>query len=68
MRPSDPEGAVRRGGIGPLVRPSRSQAEVDLLPPYGDPEVSLAGELGTYLAVGAATALAYAAWRHRRGD
>lgn len=40
-------------GIGPMVRPTRSQAEIDLLPPYGDPEVALAGELGTYLVVGA---------------
>lgn len=52
-------------GIGPLVRPTRSQAEVDLLPPYGDPEVTLRGEVGTYLTVGAAAALAYAAWRRR---
>lgn len=42
-----------------MVRPTRNQAEVDLLPPYGDPEVSLAGELATYLAVWAAAALVY---------
>lgn len=59
-RPSE---ALRRVGLAPLVRPTRSQAEVDLLPPYGDPEVSLAGELGTYLVVGAAAALTYAALR-----
>ena len=65
MRPSDPTGVPARGGIGPLVRPTRSQAEVDLLPPYGDPEVSLTGEVGTYLTLGAAAALAYAVWRRR---
>ena len=65
MRSSEPAAVPQRVGLGPLVRPSRSQAEVDLLPPYGDPEVSLAGELGTYLALGGATALAYALWRRR---
>lgn len=40
--------------LRPLVRPTRNQAEVDLLPPYGDPEVHLLGELGTYFVVGAA--------------
>lgn len=38
--------------IRPLVRPARTQAEIDLLPPYGDPEVHLLWELGTYLLVG----------------
>lgn len=65
MRPLGPTVVPSRGPIGPLVRPTRSQAEVDLLPPYGDPEVSLRGELGTYLTLGAAAALAYAAWRRR---
>lgn len=63
--PAASRGALRRAGLAPLVRPTRSQAEVELLPPYGDPEVSLAGELGTYLVVGAVGALAYAAWRRR---
>lgn len=59
-------GALQRVGVGPLVRPTRNQAEVTLLPPYGDPEVSLAGELGTYLVVGATLALAYLALRRPR--
>lgn len=45
---------LRRAGVGPLVRPTRNQAEIALLPPYGDPEVSLLGEFGTYFVVGAA--------------
>lgn len=65
MRPSRPTAALRRAGVAPLVRPTRSQAEIDLLPPYGDPEVSLSGELGTYLALGGAAALAYAALRRQ---
>lgn len=64
MDHSRPAGAQSTTGVGPLVRPSRSQAEIDLLPPYGDPEVTLTGELGTYLALGGAAALAYALW-HR---
>lgn len=40
--------------VRPLVRPTRNQAEIELLPPYGDPEVNLVGELGTYVALGAA--------------
>lgn len=36
----------------PLVRPTYNQFEVTLLPPYGDPEVHLLGELGTYLVAG----------------
>lgn len=36
----------------PLVRPTYSQLEVVLLPPYGDPEVHIPGEVGTYLAAG----------------
>lgn len=39
--------------VRPLVRATRNQAEVDLLPPYGDPEVGLVGELGTYFVLGA---------------
>lgn len=38
--------------VRPLVRPTYSQLEVDLLPPYGDPEVHLVGEAGTYVAAG----------------
>lgn len=40
--------------IRPLVRPTRSQTEIDLLPPFGDPEVYLLGEVTTYLLVCAA--------------
>lgn len=59
MGQSRPSGAQPSIGVGPLVRPTRSQAEVDLLPPYGDPEVTLRGELGTVLVVGAVAALLY---------
>lgn len=37
---------------GPLVRPSFSQYEVTLLPPYGDPEVHVLGEVATYVVAG----------------
>ena len=36
----------------PLVRPTYNQFEVTFLPPYGDPEVHLPGEFGTYVAAG----------------
>lgn len=36
----------------PLVRPTYNQLEVTLLPPYGDPEVHIPSEIGTYVAVG----------------
>lgn len=36
----------------PLVRPTHNQFEVTLLPPYGDPEVNVPGEVGTYVAAG----------------
>lgn len=36
----------------PLVRPTYSQLEVDLLPPFGDPEVHLVGEAGIYVTAG----------------
>ncbi len=36
----------------PLVRPTHSQLEVSLLPPYGDPEVHILAEVGTYIAAG----------------
>lgn len=36
----------------PLVRPTDNQFEVAVLPPYGDPEVHIPSEVGTYLAVG----------------
>ncbi|MFW5919503.1 MAG: hypothetical protein ACOCSF_04805 [Halanaeroarchaeum sp.] len=32
----------------PLVRPTYNQFEVTLLPPYGDPEVDIPSEIGTY--------------------
>lgn len=37
---------------GPFVRPTYNQLEVTLLPPYGDPEVHIPSEVGTYLAAG----------------
>lgn len=67
MRPSPP-GALRRVGLRPLVRPTRSQAEVEWLPPYGDPEVTLLGELATYLLVGAVAALGVALLHRRRPE
>lgn len=35
--------------VRPLVRPTYNQLEVTLLPPYGDPEVHIPGEVGTYV-------------------
>ena len=32
----------------PLVRPTYNQFEVVFLPPYGDPEVHVPSEVGTY--------------------
>lgn len=69
MRARSTDSPLRRVGLAPLVRPTRNQAEVSLLPPYGDPEVSLTGELGTYLLLGAAATLGYAMVSRRRdGD
>jgi len=36
----------------PLVRPTYNQFEVEFLPPYGDPEVHLLSEVGTYFLTG----------------
>lgn len=36
----------------PLVRPTYNQLEVALLPPYGDPEVHVPSEVGTYFVTG----------------
>ncbi|MGQ4554634.1 hypothetical protein [Halobellus sp. GM3] len=36
----------------PFVRPTYNQFEVELLPPYGDPEVHVPGEVGTYVGIG----------------
>lgn len=41
-----------RAGVTPLVRATRSQFEIDYLPPYRDPEVSIPGEVATYVVVG----------------
>lgn len=68
MRSSPLSGALSRPDLRPLVRPTRSQAEVELLPPYGDPEVTLLGELGTYLVLGAVAALGFVLVRRRRPD
>lgn len=46
---------LRRTGVTPLIRSTRNQLEIDFLPPYGDPEVSIPGEFATYLAFGAVT-------------
>lgn len=53
MEATDVERVLRRSGVLPLVRPTRAQVEVDFLPPYGDPEVHIAGEIATYLVVSA---------------
>lgn len=34
----------------PLVRPTYNQLEITVLPPYGDPEVHIPSEVGTYVA------------------
>lgn len=43
---------LRETRLTPLVRATHNQLEVDYLPPYGDPEVSIPGEIATYVAVG----------------
>lgn len=53
--PPTVEQYLRRRGVKPLVRSTRSQVEIDYLPPYGDPEVSIPGEAATYLALGLVT-------------
>ena len=35
--------------VRPLVRPTYNQLEVAVLPPYGDPEVHIPSEIGTYV-------------------
>ena len=51
MKQKAADGILRRSGITPLVRSTRSQIEIDYLPPYGDPEVSIPGEITTYFVV-----------------
>lgn len=46
------EARSRIDDIRPLVRPTYNEFEVALLPPYGDPEVHIPGEVGTYLLAG----------------
>lgn len=46
------DGLIRDGAATPLIRATRSQPEVVCLPPYGDPEVSIPGEVATYVAAG----------------
>jgi hypothetical protein len=36
----------------PLVRPTYNQLEVGYLPPFGDPEVHVPSEVGTYFLTG----------------
>lgn len=52
MQPELLQRRLRATGLTPLVRATHSQLEVTLLPPYGDPEVSIPGELATYAVVG----------------
>jgi len=42
----------RRTGLAPLVRATHSDLEVACLPPYGDPEVNIPGEVATYAIAG----------------
>jgi len=50
--------------LRPLVRPTYNHYEITFLPPYGDPEVHIPGEVGTYLAAG----LLVNAFAERFGD
>ncbi len=43
---------LRQTGVSPPVRAAHSQLAVDFLPPYGDPEVNIPGEVATYLVAG----------------
>lgn len=43
--------------VTPLVRAAHSQLEVDYLPPYGDPEVHIPGEVATYALAGGLAAV-----------
>ena len=47
-----PTDTADRPRVLPLIRATHNQLEVDFLPPYGDPEVSIPGEFLTYLVVG----------------
>ncbi|NIB98498.1 hypothetical protein [Halobacterium sp. R2-5] len=52
MLQSVDEAVQRLDDVRPLVRPTYNEFEVRLLPPYGDPEVHIPGEFGTYVATG----------------
>lgn len=43
----------------PLVRATHSQGEIRFLPPYGDPEVHIPGEVATYVLAGGLAAVAF---------
>lgn len=68
MDPTVDEGVLDGTALTPLVRASHNQIEVDYLPPYGDPEVSIPGELATYAVVGGLAVAAFERLgrRHRR--
>lgn len=51
MDPTPVDRLLRQSDVTPLVRATRTQLEVEFLPPYGDPEVSIPGEVATYLVV-----------------
>lgn len=51
METKPPEGPPRSASVMPLVRATHHQIEIDYLPPYGDPEVSIPGEVATYFVV-----------------
>lgn len=51
MAPSAQD-VTRLPRVTPLVRATHNQFEVEYLPPYGDPEVSIPGEILTYVVVG----------------
>lgn len=54
MNPTPAEELLRRTDVTPLIRATRNQVEIDYLPPYGDPEVSIPGEIATYTVASAA--------------
>lgn len=63
MAPIEAERLLRRSRLFPPVRATHTQIEVDYLPPYGDPEVNILGEVATYLVLGG---LAVGALEHFR--
>lgn len=55
---------LRRSRLVVPVRATHTQLEVECLPPYGDPEVNVVGEVATYVVLGG---LAMSALERLRG-